>query len=132
MTGNFEGATLMTVYNGITLSKNLSLDISVSQASGEFTQSNIATLGIQSSPFPKWKISPFFTLGLGYLKNTPRRNFAFASERSDNLVYAGFGVRYYITRRLMLIGVAKQNIIFLDRNDNGEFLEWKGGVSVFY
>jgi len=121
-----------SVYNGITLSKNIGLDISVSQASGEFTQSFIATLGVQSTPFPHWSVSPFFTLGLGYLKNTPRRNFAFAEERKDNLAFVGAGLRYYITRRLMLIGVVRHNVVFVDRNDNGEFLEWKGGVSIFY
>jgi hypothetical protein len=132
MTGTFEGATMMTIYNGITMSKNLLLDISVSQASGKLTQSTLASLGVQASPFPAWPVSPFFTLGLGYLKNTPRQSFAFVNERKDNLVFAGVGVRYYVTRRLMLIGTARQNIVFLDRNDNGEFLEWKGGVSIFY
>jgi len=132
MAGNFEGATLMTVYNGITLSKNIGLDISVSQASGELTQTFIATVGVQSTPFPAWSLSPFFTLGLGYLNITPRKNFASANERSDNLVFVGLGFRYYISRRMMLIGVARHNVVFFDRNDNGEFLEWKGGVSIFY
>ncbi|MFV2055182.1 MAG: SH3 domain-containing protein [Thiohalomonadales bacterium] len=132
MLGNFEGATLMTVYGGLSLSQNIAVEISLSQASGEFTQSFMAEIGIESRPFPAWKVSPFFTMGLGYLKNQPRSNLGAANERSDNLVYAGLGLRYYVTRRLVLIGVVKQNIIFLDRSDSGEFFEWKGGISIFY
>ncbi|NOZ52065.1 MAG: hypothetical protein GXP08_02810 [Gammaproteobacteria bacterium] len=132
LAGDFEGAALMTVYSGYNFTENLSVELAVSQASGTFTNSILIDLNVQSTPFPGWRVSPFFTLGVGHLRNSPRATFLLAKETSDVTANAGIGVRAYLTRRFVFRGDVKQYVSFISDEDNGEFLEWKLGFSFFF
>jgi len=132
LVGDFEGASLMTLYGGYNFTKNLSVELGISQASGTFTNSILINLNLMSSPFPAWRVSPFFTLGMGYLKNIPRATFLLADETSDLTANVGVGAHAYLTRRFVLRGDVKQYISFISDEDNGEFLEWKLGFSFFF
>ena len=132
MNGEFEGSTSITLYTSYALSKNLGVNATLLSAAGEFNTLQVITVGLESIPFPDWKISPYFTMGLGELKSKPRQGTAFSQETKDNLATAGFGLRYYLTRRLLLTAAVLHYVTFIDNDTTGEFLEWKGGVSIFY
>jgi hypothetical protein len=130
--GDFEGADLMTIYASYHFTPNLEVEGALSQATGDFTSQTLATISLVSTPFPKWPVSPFFGIGFGHIRNSPRKTLASADETSDNLANAGVGVRYYLTRRFMLRAEARHNVVFVNDNNNGEFVEWKIGFSFFY
>ncbi|WP_455210018.1 outer membrane beta-barrel protein [Kaarinaea lacus] len=129
--GDFEGSALMNIYAGYNFNSNLAVEIDVGQAAGKNSNTDLARVSVLSTPFPNWKLSPFFTIGSGYLKTEPKKG-VFADGSSNNFASVGLGVRYYLSRRLFLRADIKQNIVFIDDDNSGEFLEWKLGFSFFY
>ena len=132
MLGDFEGADLMTLYTSFHFMPNVELQVDVSQATGQYTNQLIGNISMLSTPFPRWPLSPFFSVGFGYLKNSPRKTLASGGDSSDTMASAGLGVRYYLSRRFMIRAEAKQNVVFIGDDNNGEFVEWKVGFSFFY
>jgi hypothetical protein len=130
--GDFEGAALMTVYAGFNFNANLAVEIEGGQASGERSSTKLVRLSAVSTPFPEWRISPFFTLGGGYIETEPKQSFVFSEGRSDTFANVGLGVRYYISRRLFFRADIKENIVFIDDDNSGEFREWKLGFAFFF
>ena len=132
LAGDFEGAALMTLYNGYNLSKNLSAEIALSQASGTFTNNLMLGINLLSSPFPSWRVSPYFTIGGGVIRNEPKGTFVNSKKTSDATASAGFGIKAYITRRFVFRAEAREVVAFIDQDNNGEFVEWKLGFSFFF
>jgi hypothetical protein len=56
----------------------------------------------------------------------------FAEGSSDYFADVGVGLRFYLSRRIFFRADLKQNVVFIDDDNSGEFLEWKLGFSVFY
>jgi len=102
------------------------------QASGEFTNHSLMRVSVLSTPFPNWKLVPFFTIGGGELESRPSKSYIFSEGRTDRFANVGLGLRYYISRRFFFRADIKENIVFIDEERNGEFLEWKLGFAFFY
>ncbi len=132
MAGDFEGAALMTVYGGINTSKNLSVELALSQASGTFTNSFLLAANILSTPFPHWRVAPFFSLGGGVMRNEPKGTFVQVDKSDDAVASMGLGFRGYLTRRFVFRAEAREVVAFLNEENNGEFFEWKLGFSFFF
>ncbi|WP_455207178.1 hypothetical protein [Kaarinaea lacus] len=132
MAGDFEGAALMTVYAGLNMSRNLSAELELSQASGTFSNSLMLSANILSNPFPHWRVSPFFSLGGGVLRNEPKGTFVKSEATDDAIASVGFGFRAYLTRRFVFRAEVKEVVAFIDEKNNGEFIEWKLGFSFFF
>ena len=130
--GEFEGASLLTDYSGYKFSKNLLVEVSVSQASGTFTNTVFLNGNLVSSPFPEWKVSPFFTLGAGLIKTKAKKTALVVSELDETTINMGFGVNWYLTRRFVFRADVREYIGFLGQDFNGEFIEWKLGFSFFF
>jgi hypothetical protein len=130
--GDFEGSALMSIYAGYNFNSNLEAEIELAQASGKNSNTDLVRASLISTPFPNWRISPFFTLGGGYLQTEPKKSFVFAEGSSNYFADVGVGLRYYLSRRIFFRADLKQNVVFIDEDNSGEFLEWKLGFSVFY
>lgn len=130
--GDFDGAALMSLFAGYKFTKNLSAELSVSQASGTLTNTILLDANLVSSPFPDWDVSPFFTLGVGLLQSDAKNNALVVDELDETTVNAGFGVKWYLTRRFVFRADLREYIGFLGQDFNGEFVEWKVGFSFFF
>ncbi len=130
--GDFEGAALMSYYVGYNFSPNVAVEFEGGQASGEFTNHSLMRVSVLSTPFPNWKLVPFFTIGGGELESRPSKSYIFSEGRTDRFANVGLGLRYYISRRFFFRADIKENIVFIDEERNGEFLEWKLGFAFFY
>lgn len=130
--GDFEGAALMSLYAGYNFNASFAVEVEGGQASGDYSNSQIRRVSAVATPFPNWKISPFFTVGGGRVKTQPKKSFVFAKGSTDNFADVGLGLRYYLSRRIFLRADIKQNIVFIDDDNSGDFLEWKLGISFFY
>ncbi|KPJ93315.1 MAG: hypothetical protein AMJ53_07490 [Gammaproteobacteria bacterium SG8_11] len=129
--GDFEGSALMSIYAGYNFNSNFAVEIEGGQASGELSNTDLVRASVLSTPFPNWRLSPFFTIGGGYLKTEPKGG-VFAKGTDTDFLNVGLGLRYYLSRRLFLRADIKQNIVLIDDDNSGEFLEWKLGFSFFY
>jgi len=130
--GDFQNAPVMTIFGGYKFQKNLSLELSYSQVSGSLTSTKLLDISLVSSPFPDWKMSPFFVMGTGLINTQAKSNALVVDELNETTVNAGFGVKWYLTRRFVFRADLREYIGFLGQDFNGEFIEWKLGFSFFF
>jgi len=144
LTGDFEGASLISFYSGYHFTENLSTEISFSQALGNFSEIRMATINIVNEPFPKLKpfqwvpylenihLSPFFGVGVGIVETLPRATLVQTIDRQDNLTFVTTGAKFYLTRRFLLRMEYRRFVVLTDRNQNEDVEEWKLGFSIFF
>ena len=123
--GDFGGASLVSVYGGYSITDNLSVELTVNQVLGDFSNAISATIGLKQVILPELRISPYFVLGTGVISIKPRATLVQAMDRDDQVGYIGGGLQFYVTRRFMLRSEYRNNIIFTSRDDNEEIDEWK-------
>ena len=133
MTGELEGLAVLSFYGGYHFTENLSNEIILSQASNSTSSKLIfSPLNIIHEPFPDWKISPFFTLGTGWLQTKPKSTLASTVDRTDQYANYGIGARMHLTKRFLLRFDYKYYEVFTSRDQNEELEEWKVGFAFFF
>ncbi len=130
--GDFDGATVITLYGGYSFTANISGELSLSQVLGSFSDSLLVNANLLGQPFPRWRISPFFTLGTGMIQTNPHATLVQAEDRTDFAGHVGVGFRTYITRRFVFRAEYKNYVVFSSDDENEEPDEWKAGFSVFF
>lgn len=132
MMGEFEGAAATAVYGGYLLTRNLSAELWGSQVLGSASEIRMVNANIVHQPFPHWRISPFFTLGVGHIFIEPKATLADPGDRDNSIGQAGLGLRAYVTDNYFIRAEVKDYKIFTNRATNEEATEWKIGLSIFF
>lgn len=130
--GDYDGADVLGSYVAYNFTKNISTEFSYSQILGNNADGDLFSLNLVHQMYPQWRVSPFFTIGSGYIKTDPSPTLAQAEDRDDRTMNVGAGFKVYLTRRFFLRIEYKSHKILTSRNDNEERDEWKAGFSVFY
>ncbi len=130
--GDFEGADVMSIYGGFSLTPKFSLELSWSKIFARFSSGEMADASLNIHPFPEWRFSPFFALGTGVINSNPDTTLVQESDRTDQLAHVGLGLRVYLTRRFIFRVQYKNYVIFQSTDDNQEINEWKAGFAVFF
>jgi len=76
-------------------------------------------------------VSPFFSLGLGRYRNTPKQTLIGVVETESNLGNVGIGVNVYVTSRFIVRGDYRRHIAYIDVNRINEYNELSLGFSFF-
>jgi hypothetical protein len=132
MAGDFGGASVIGVVGGYALNPSFTLELGVSHAIGDFSDSWFATASIVHVFEPAWRYSPIVSLGTGVISTDPKSTLVQAEDRTDQLAVVGIGVRGYLTRRFMVRAEYKSYVVFTSRDDNEEVDEWKAGFAFFF
>jgi hypothetical protein len=130
--GAYEGATLISAYQALSLTDNLKIEVSASQYLGNLSNGYLIDVGFSHVFMPNWRLSPFVTLGGGYEHVEPKATLAQALSANNQTAYVGVGVRYYLGRRLFLRGELRGHEVFTNQNSNEVKNEWKFGFAFFY
>ncbi len=133
--GGYGGAPAITLHGGYAFTDNLSGELSLAHAVGEFSSSLMAKASLLSHPFPEWRISPFFALGTGMIRTDPRTTLVKAGRSSDAMAAVGIGIESYLTRRFVLRAEYNNYVVFSATNDqdhNEEVDEWEVGFAIFF
>jgi uncharacterized protein YgiM (DUF1202 family) len=130
--GQMSGAALLNLYGGYVFTSNLSTELGLSHALGDFSSEYLVDLNLLSQPFPEWRYAPFFTLGSGMIFTRPNTTLVQSEDRSDTTAHVGLGLRAYLSRRFFLRGEFRHYTVFTSRNENEEFNQWKIGLGVFF
>ena len=130
--GDFEGADSLSISLGYRFSDNISAEPKLTQATGNISDSKLASVALLNQPFPEWRLSPYFMLGASRIKTDPSATLVATEDRSDNALLVGLGAYYYISRRMMLRLEYNNHLILTSREENEEVNEWKAGLSVFF
>ncbi len=130
--GQFNDLPVMTLYGANALTANLAAELSVSQVLGDYSSSWISNFNLLLQPFPRWRYSPFFTLGVGHIETRTKATLVQAKDSSDEMAHVGVGLKTYLTRRFILRVDYKNYIGFSSDDDNEGFEEWKAGFAFFF
>ncbi|HET8690592.1 MAG TPA: SH3 domain-containing protein [Steroidobacteraceae bacterium] len=132
LVGDYGGANVVTVYGAYAFNEHLAAELALAHILGNFSDGQYATIGLTHVPVPEWRIQPFLSIGTGVIDIQPKATLAGGEARTDQVAYAGIGVRAYVARRFMLRGEYKEYVIFTDRDENEEDIEWKIGFAFFF
>jgi len=130
--GDYGGANVVTVYGAYAFNEHLSAELALAHILGNFSDGQYATIGVTHVPMPEWRIQPFLSLGTGVMRIQPAGTLVGTPERTDQVAYAGIGVRAYLARRFIVRGEYKEYVVFTDRDENEEDIEWKIGFAFFF
>jgi uncharacterized protein YgiM (DUF1202 family) len=132
LAGDFEGADIVSVYADYYLTRNLSAELAISQIFGDYSDALMASANLLAQPFPEWRLSPFFLLGIGAIYTDPNVTLVDEQDRTEEISSVGLGVRWYMTRRFLLRAEYQNHVIFQNTDDNQEINEWKAGIAFFF
>jgi hypothetical protein len=132
MAGDFGGATSYTGYGAYGFSKHLAVELNASQILGNFSDGWSAAVNLTHTFVPKWRVSPFFSLGTGIINIEPKTALVQTEDRSDQVAIVGGGIKGYLSRRFLLRFEYKGYVVLSSRDDNEDVDEWKAGFAVFF
>ena len=130
--GDYGGANVVTVYGAWAFNEHLAAELALSHILGNFSDGQYVTIGVTHVPLPEWRIQPFLSIGTGVIRIEPEGTLVGSDIRTDQVAYAGIGVRAYIARRFIVRGEVKEYVVFTDRDENEEDTEWKIGFAFFF
>ena len=130
--GDYGGANVLTLYGAYAFNQHLAAELALGHVMGNFSDGQYATIGVTHVPVPEWRIQPFLSLGTGVIRIRPEGTLVGTPERTDQVAYAGIGARAYLARRFMVRGEYKEYVVFTDRDENEEEMEWKLGFAFFF
>ena len=130
--GDFDGASSISLTGGYRLSANLSAELLAGQLSGDYSDGWLAAARLVHTPFPEWRVSPYFALGTGVVHISPRSSLVSSDDRTDQYALAGIGLRAYLTERFMFRAEYSGDVVFTSRDENEEVEEWKAGFAFFF
>jgi len=130
--GRFEKDPVLTMRIGYALTPNLNVELSSSQVTAAYSSSSLMQLNLMALPFADRRVSPYFTLGVGRYKNTPKVTLVNAPEISVTAANAGLGVRIYLTRNFLVRGDFREYMAPINDNRVDTFREWTVGLGVFF
>jgi uncharacterized protein YgiM (DUF1202 family) len=132
LTGEFDGANIISLYGGYSLNPNLTVELWGSQILGNFSNGWMGNVNVVHEPWPEWRVSPFFTLGTGLINTEPKSTIVRSEDRTDQIGHVGAGLRVYVARRFLLRAEYKSYVVFTSRDENEEVEEWKVGFALFF
>jgi hypothetical protein len=122
----------MAARMGYRFSDNLSAEIAIGQASQYFSSSLLYYVAVLSKPAPEWRVSPFFSLGIGRFHDTPRPTLVGGVKTQSNLANAALGFEYYLTQRFYARGEYRRHIVFVSERRTNEYNELSLGIGFFF
>ncbi len=132
LAGDFGGANVIAGYGAFQFTPNLSAEITASQLLGNVSDGYIVAANLAHTFFPRWRVSPFVSLGGGKIVVKPKSSLVQPADRRDSTAIAGAGIKAYMTRRLLFRAEYKKYLVFTNRDENEDVYEWKLGFSIFY
>jgi hypothetical protein len=130
--GDIDGAATINGYISFALNPYISLQVEAAQILGEYSDGYMGTAAIFLRPFPRWRVSPFFNIGTGYIHIEPQTTIVQSRDLNDEIAHAGTGFDVYISKKFMLRMEYRRHTVLTSRDDNEELNQWKAGFSIFF
>jgi hypothetical protein len=130
--GRFEKDPVLTMRVGYMLTPNFITELSASQVTATYSSTSLMQMNLMALPFADQRVSPYFTLGIGRYKNTPKVTLVNVPETSVTAANAGLGVRFYLTRNFLVRGDFREYMAPINDNRVDTFREWTVGLGVFF
>lgn len=132
MMGEYDSTAVNAAYLGYWMTENISAELWGSQILGERSEIRMVSLNLLHQPFPRWRYSPFFSIGVGEAFIKPKETLVQPDNTEESQMNVGVGMRFYVTDRYFVRMEVKDYKIFTQEESNEEATEWKLGLSVFF
>jgi uncharacterized protein YgiM (DUF1202 family) len=132
--GVFDSVKALTVAGTWVWTPNIATELSYTQALGDFSQNEILMIRVQHSLFPEWRLSPYLSLGAGWVRTSPKANLVQSGDetRYSDALEIGLGLRYYLNRNFLVRLEYKDLLVVTDRDEQQENNQWNLGFAVFF
>jgi len=130
--GQLKDDFLVSTYVGMLLMENLGVEVTLAQAAGDLSSTQLMYVSLVSHPFPQWRVAPYFSLGYGKFSNVPNPTLINASDIDVSMGNVSIGVRAYLSRRFLLRGNYRRHIAYIDENNTKAYSEVSAGVAFFF
>lgn len=130
--GTSDGTPLIAVYGSYHFTHNLSVETTLSQVLGEFSESVTAQINVTHQIAPEWLISPFLSLGVGTIETDPKATLGDTNTIENDAVNWGFGCKYHLQRNFFLRADYNKYLLLTQRDQLDKVETWKLGVGIFF
>ncbi|MCO7225549.1 SH3 domain-containing protein [Pleionea sp. CnH1-48] len=130
--GDFGGANLLGANATWNFTQNLSAELVLGQALGEFSEIQQISAAINNEPFHDWRFSPYVGIGVGSITTRPSATLVQAVDRTDEALFVQSGLKTYVSNRFLVRLEYRNYVILTSRENNEEVEEWTIGFSVFF
>ncbi len=130
--GRFQRDPIMTAYGGYRLHENFLVELSIGESSGNFSSTSLMYAALVSQPYPEQRWSPFFALGAGRFKNTPKATLIGAHDVTADMANMAVGLRYYVTRQFFVSAQFRDHVTLIDHDNTNTYREYSLGLSFFF
>ncbi len=132
--GRLENTNALSVSAAWMLTTNIAAEASVAQALGDFSENRLWLVRLQHTPFPDWRVSPYWSLGAGQIQTTPTATLVQSGDesRTNDLLEVGIGARLYLVKQFSMRLDYKRLTALTARDELEELNHWQLGFSVFF
>ncbi|MCU7556064.1 SH3 domain-containing protein [Alteromonas sp. ASW11-19] len=132
--GRLENTNALSVSAAWMMTANIAAEAGVSQALGDFSENRLWLVRLQHTPFPDWRVSPYWSLGAGQIQTTPTATLvqSGAESRTNDLLEVGIGARLYLVKQFSMRLEYRRLTALTERDDLEELNHWQLGFSVFF
>ncbi|MFQ5936518.1 MAG: outer membrane beta-barrel protein [Acidiferrobacterales bacterium] len=130
--GSFDEDPVLKVRAGLSVNRYFAVELSVGQISGDFASSTQIDANVVAEPFRDWRASPFFTLGVGQFRSTPKGTIVQGTSTRDTAINAGLGVHVRLTRKLAFRADWWSYVVLIDDNRSDNFQELTVGFAFLF
>ena len=135
MGGEFEEAPVFSMFAAYSFSENLAGEVHFGKSVGDKSSATYIKGSLIMQPFPDFKYSPYFSLGMGRIEVDPNATLIAVEDEDNSFAQVGLGVQRHLSRNFLARLEFNEYVIFSAssiRNDNEEVKEWKFGFAVFF
>lgn len=130
--GAFESDPYMRVGIGYRVHDLFTIEMVYGQSSGDFSTSRVYYLALTSTPYPKARLAPVFSVGAGRFVNEPRATLVGAINTEADLLNVGLGLRGYLSERFALQADYRTHFALISDGRSDQYKELSAGVSFFF
>ena len=123
---------MLKVWTSYRFSDTLSLEATFGQVQGVFSGTDLWHVNLVVEPWSDYRLSPFFSVGLGKFKNFPNLSLIGAQTTDAKLGTASIGVRYHLTERFVLSADYSLYTAFVSDQRTTEYKAWTLGIAFFF
>jgi len=130
--GHFQSEPMLKVWTSYRFADTLSLEATFGQVQGVFSGTDLWHVSLVVEPWSDYRLSPFFSVGVGKFKNFPNLSLIGAQTTDAKLATASIGVRYHFTERFVLSADYSLYSAFVSDQRTTEYKAWTLGVAFFF
>jgi uncharacterized protein YraI len=130
--GRFKSEPMLKLWSSYRLSDTLSVEGTVGQVQGVYSGSDFWHINVLAEPWSDRRLSPFFSIGLGQLKNFPNPSLVDAEDTNSQLANASAGLRWHLSERFVVRADYTVYTGFVADTDSDEYGAVTVGISFFF